>query len=236
MNKGFFTFAWGYIHGLSFVDYNKRRADQALILGREFNVELIYNLSEACIPTSSLGKNGVFYFKNTEQELNGVIIFVEYKKNNYELAKAKIKDYSTDEQPILLFDFDQNQQNNISIGQHQIPLKSLLSKDFYYGFIQNNIVWKGFNASDYRLLLGQKINQPQQYKNKKIYAFIISFLLLYIFTTFYYKKIFNNKCIYISIRNKLIFIFILAIYTPTISLWLLSYNSFFNQLILYLLL
>lgn len=225
----FFPYAWGFIHRLSSIDYDGRKADQALILGREFTNELIKNRSVACIPTSSLGKNGVLYYKSTEHELNGIIIFVEYKKNNYELVKSKIKDYSSSEHPILFFDSLDNLETNTDIKQYQIPLTSLLSKEFYNGFTHKNIVWKGFNAGNYKLLLGQKIEQPQQYKIKKVSAFAIAALLLYILTTSFYKKIFSSKGIYFSIRTKLIIIFILAIYTPTISLWLLSYNSLYNH-------
>ena len=225
----FFPYAWGFIHRLSSIDYDGRKSDQALILGREFTNELIKNRSEACILTSSLGKKGVLYYKSTEHELNGIIIFVEYKKNNYDLVKAKIKDYSSNEHPILFFDSLNNPETNTDIEQYQIPLTSLLSKEFFNGFTHKNLVWKGFNAGDYKLLLGQKIEQPQQYKIKKVSAFAIAALLLYILTTSFYKKIFSSKGIYFSIRTKLIIIFILAIYTPTISLWLLSYNSLYNH-------
>ena len=111
----FYSFAWKTIHNLPNSDYVGRRADQALILGRDFNNDKMQGYSERCLPTQSLGKNGVFYFKDAKTRINGIIIFVEYKHTNLELLQAKIKSGATQDQPNILLKVWQLKQKGYAL-------------------------------------------------------------------------------------------------------------------------
>ena len=221
----FFTYAWESIHDENAPDYKNRRVDQEKIIGREFNVDLMYDQSEYCMPTLSLGKNGVFYFKNANSEKSGIILFVENVKTSIELVQAKIKDYSTVEQPIILYDLDSKKRISSTLGYKELPFVKTNTEEFLEGYLEDNIVWKGFNSDEYKLLLGQPLSNSQRYINKFINALIISVIILIIVSKFFFKNISNKEGMYISIRYKLVFLFALAVYMPTLSLWVLSYTS-----------
>ena len=93
----FFSFAWKDIHELYPEIYDIYRTDRDSIIGREFNVELMYGQPEICIPTNNFGKTGVFFFRNAAEPLRGLILFVEHKLTGIELVQRKIKDFASEE-------------------------------------------------------------------------------------------------------------------------------------------
>ena len=233
--RRFFTYEWGTIHSgkLSGYSYEERKetrnadrkVDQARILGREFNDDLLINQDEYCMPTFSIGKQGVFYFKNADSGTNGMIAFVEYKKTTIELVQAKIKDYSTFEKPIILYDLSSKQRKTPTLGHQEIPFEETNKEEFLDGFERDNIVWKGFNSDEYKLLMGEAIKDPSKYNKRLTIAIIIALVFLIVISVFFFKSISNKDGMYLSIRYKLVFLFALAVYMPTLSLWVLSYTS-----------
>ena len=220
----FFSFAWKDIHEFKNIDYDGYGKDRNSIIGKEFNVELMYKQPEICISTYNFGKTGVFFFKNADHQTNGIIIFVEYKRSNIELVQAKIKDYATNEQPIILYDIAKRQRTTSTFSHKEIPYEKTNTEEFLDGFVNDNVVWRGFNSNEYKLLLGENLDSSKN--NYKYLLAIIVFLLILTLTSIFFLKNFSNeKGIYISIRYKLIFIFAIAIYMPAISLWVLSHTS-----------
>lgn len=225
----FFTYVWKDIHNIEDNYYKEKRADQVSIIGKDFNISHLYNHSEHCIPTSSLGKTGLFYFKNANNEKNGIIIFVEYKKTSLELIEAKIKDYATQKQPIILYSLESRQRKTPTFGHQEISFSETETDEFLNGFYKDDMVWKGFISDNYKLLLGQQVYYQNQYLTNVLKAIILFIILLSIASFFYYRNIANNNGLYISIRYKLVFLFALAIYMPTLSIWVLSYVSLKNH-------
>ena len=225
----FYQWAWCDIHGIPNANYNERRADQALVMGREFNDEVMYNQSEVCIPTNSLGKTGVFYFCNGTKAVNGIIIFVEYKHTNLEILEAKSKDYATPDQPLILYSKNEKKCLSSDFGHKILSYEDTLTDKFINGFVEDDMVWKGFNADDYKLLAGQRIENPNKYKDSFNKAILIFLLTITIATIFFFKNIANIGGMHISIRYKLVFIFALAVYMPALSLWVLSYTSIHDR-------
>lgn len=220
----FFTYAWKKIHRITNTNYEKKSEDQYQIIGRDFNDELLTDRSEACIPVSSLGKSGVLYFKNANFGTNGILVYVVYKKTNIELIEARIKDFATKENPILLFDIKNEKCRTPEFNFYNLPYSKTETDEFIKGYIEDNKVWKGFITEDYKLLFGQPLNRNKYFK-KFLIAIVIDFLIFIIASAFFFKNLSNNRGIFISIRYKLVFIFALAIYLPTIFLWTLSYIS-----------
>ena len=221
----FFTFAWKDIHEFEPEMYENYRQDRDSIIGVEFNVELMFGQPEICIPTVNYGKTGVFFFKNASKNLNGLIIFVEYALTSNELVQRKIKDFATERQPIILYDKKKQQRTTSTLNHKEIPFEKTNTEEFLNGFIDSNVVWKGFDYGDYKLLLGQTIEHSDKYINKFIASIIITIFILLLASRFYFRNFSNNQGVYISIRYKLIFIFAIAVYMPAISLWVLSHNS-----------
>ena len=222
----FFSFAWKDIHEFEPEMYENYRHDRDSIIGREFNVELMYGQPEICIPTLNFGETGVFFFKNaSSNKLKGLILFVKYELTSIELVQKKINDFATEDQPIILYNIEKQQRTTSTLNHKEIPFEKTSSKEFLEGFIENNVVWKGFDYGDYRLLLGKKIENSNEYYKKSLAAISIAILFLLLVSKFYFRNFSNNQGVYISIRYKLIFIFAIAVYMPAISLWVLSHNS-----------
>ena len=225
----FYQWAWYDIHGFPKADYNGRRADQALIMGREFNDEVMYHQAEVCIPTNSLGKKGVFYFCNGNKGSNGIIIFVEYKHTSLEILAEKSKEYSTASQPLIVYSKEGRKCLSSNLNHKGLIYEETLTDKFLDGFIENDMVWKGFNADNYKLLAGQRIYNPNKYKSLFYKAILLLVLALTIATVFFFRNIATIDGLHISIRYKLVFIFALAVYMPTLSLWVLSYISIHDR-------
>ena len=136
----FYDYAWRKIHKLNYINYKTKDADQQLIIGREFNTELLIGRSEACIPFSSLGKTGVFYFKNAKESNTGVIVYVEHKKTNLEFIEDKIKDFAKIDQPVILFDKNKKQCVFSAFSKYEIPYYKTETDDFFDGFVDNGIL------------------------------------------------------------------------------------------------
>lgn len=221
----FYSFAWKAIHRFPDGDYVGRRADQALILGRDFNNEQMQGFSERCLPTSSLGKNGVFYFKDANTRTNGIIIFVEYKHTNLELIQAKIKDCATNERPIILYDRENQKRLTDTFGYNEYTYEQTNTEEFIEGFLSENLVWKGFKSDDYKLLFGEKLKNSAQSASNIYIGIFVFIIVLTLATVFFFKNISVAQGMHISIRYKLIFIFIIAVYMPTLGIWVLSKTS-----------
>ena len=224
----FFNYAWKYSHGSDQADYKNRELDQEVITGREFNRNSLLTSSayeENSTTVFSLGKTSVFYLKNANKIKNGVFLFVEYKRSNLELVQAKIKDYSSFEHPIILYDLAKKKAQTSFSGHKEIPFEKTNTDEFLDGFIYDNFIWKGFKSDEYKLLLGYPFDQKKLYLNKYITAIIVFLIILTISSLIFFRNFSNNQGMYISIKYKLIFIFALAVYLPTSGLWVLSYTS-----------
>ena len=226
----FFTFAWKKLHKQSDADYEGRRTDQDEILGRDFDLNPILEYDEKCIQTSKFGKTGVFYFKNANKKNKGLIAFTEYKRTNLELALSKAKEYYTSEQPVILF-YEKDGKFTSSYTSSNLPIshQEIITDKFLNGFEKENMIWRGFKSDDYKLLLGQKVTDYEKYKTKGILGVLAFLLFLSFASLLFFKSISKYEGIRISIRYKLIAIFVLAIYMPTFSLWILSKTSLHDQ-------
>ncbi len=221
----FFSYAWKDIHNIENADYPNRAIDEDLIMGTDFNSQIMKNQSENCIPTFNSSKKGLFYSKNLDKQYAGIIIFIEYSKSNLEIIEDKAKELTNLEQPIILYDKSTKEIKNNTFSHKVISFEESVSERFLDGFIDNNIVWKGFDSDNYKLLFGQKIEQPNKYRNHFIIFTSIILIVLILVSIFFFKNYSNKEGMYLSIRYKLIFLFSLAVYMPTLSLWVLSYTT-----------
>ena len=221
----FFPYAWLEIHELENPGYEGRRVDQNNIIGDEFNDELMVGKSEACLPTMSFEKNGVFFFKNADQTINGIILFAADRRTEQELIQARIEDFATYEQPIILYDAEKKEKIISTPNQINIPYEKTDTEEFSDGFIENNIIWRGINSGKNKLLFGQEIELSNKQAYKSAFGIVIFLIIVLLTSKFFFKNFSNTQGIYISIRYKLIFIFAIAVYMPAISLWVLSHTS-----------
>lgn len=228
LEQRFFTYTWRRIQGSDYT-YEERRIDQNSIIGDEFHPSILIGYSEACIPTICPERTCVFYFKKASFDTNGLILFVEYKRTKHELILAKIKDFATYEQPIILYDIDKKQRLTPCLNHKEMPFDKTNTDEVLDGIIEDDILWKAFNSGEYRLLLGQTTNLSSKYRNKLLIGGFVFILSLTLFSILFIKNLSSEKGMYISIRYKLVFIFAIAVYIPAMSLWVLSYTSLHNH-------
>ena len=221
-----FSYLWKDINKQENIDYPNRNLDQENILGRQFNYNDFSCHSDDCMPTFGSGKSGVIYFKQAKDKNSGILIFTEIKSSNLDIIQSLINKYSTFEQPIVLYDSNKKQRITPINNHSDIPFEKTDTDDFLEGFINDNVFWLGLKFDTYKLMVGQYIgSQILSHKRSIKITYIIFFIFLLSTSILFYKSVIKYKGTYISIRYKLVIIFILAVYMPVFSLWSLSYSS-----------
>lgn len=220
----FYQYMWSYAKRLSPMNYRDKRFDQLNTIGKELDMDILYDLNDECVGTFNLGKRGVLYILQG-QEKSGVIVFVEHHLDYQEIMKNMIKQNSTSEEPIVMYTSTDKSQGFAVTQNNQYSYEQICSEEFINGVFDKNHIWKSFDFKDYRLLLGQEFTQNTTYRQKQWIAAFVTILLLIIAGILYFKNFAGTDGIKISIRYKLIFIFSLAVYIPAFALWALSYGG-----------
>ena len=223
----FFSYLWKYIHGIKNIDYPDKEHDQDNILGRQFNYDNLDNHSEYCLPTLNSGRAGILYFKKIKDKSSGVLIFSEIKSSNLDIIQSEIKNYSTFENPIVIYDSIKKTRITPISGHSDIDFSRTNSDEFLEGFIDNKVFWLGIKFDNYKMMLGKDISSPlDEYKRNTIVGYLVFFIFIIIVSFIFYNRISNtNTNSFISIRYKLILLFLLAVFMPIISIRGLSQVS-----------
>ena len=228
----FFSYLWKDIHGIKDVDYQNRITDQDTILGEQFNNSSLTGHSEYCIPTLNAGRNGLLYLKETKDKYSGILIFTEIRSSNLDIIQSEINNYSTFENPIVIYDSNKGTRITSISGHSDIPYEKTNTDSFLDGFINDRVFWLGIKFDNYKLMIGKYIgSQIDIFKRNIILGVLIFSILLLTVSIIFFKNVFNsrNNTTFFSIRYKLILFFLIAVYMPIISLEGLSYTSLENH-------
>ena len=220
-----FQYLWGSINDESGqYNYDGRKADVAKFLGRRFNTDLIDGKNDICLPTFNYGKKGLFYHCKSTQGKNGVIFFLELDIDSVGILDKKVRKNSTKAQPIVML-----HKNGARFAESGFEeFFELLRLDSESApqkiFIQNEYLWKHLKIGDSSLLLGQNLNNWQYAAAKKLCTIVITLLAIITFAVFY-RKVVHGQGIRVSIRYKLVAIFIFSVYIPLLGLFMLGFNN-----------
>lgn len=205
-------------------DYNTRKADVSSLLGRSFSITRISHSNGVCFPTFNYGRHGLFYHRRNNADNGGIIAFSELNLDFAYLLHENVKRAASHESPIIL----RNRSGRILHGSDYHAHASALFDQATTGLEQtvaaDGNLWKKFAINDMELLFGTRFSSKGLDAIK--YAATACFLLLICFSLAFLSRIFNSeKSIWLSIRLKLIVIFLFAVYLPVLGLFLLGFNG-----------
>ncbi len=156
------------------------------------------------------------------------MVFVEIQSSNLDIIQSEVKDYSTFELPLVVYDSIKKQRITPITGHVDIPYEKTNTEEFLEGFIDSRVFWLGIKFDNYKLMIGKYIgSQIDNYSKSFKLGIIVFFIFLITISIIFYKSLFysKNDGRFISIRYKLIFIFLIAVYMPILSLRGVSHAS-----------
>ena len=201
------------------------------LFGTEFKLGLFLESRNQLLPIMINNKAGYIYWMNFPEKpkMGLVTIFWDIPSFNLRLNQC-IKRYSESLDCLFIRDTKEN-KNQIIKNKREIPLTDfddifvktavLDSNDVFID--KNDLLWRFLKLDDYSLLASLKSNKS------KFYTFITALRISFFFATliliFIYSRIIKQQ---ISIRTKLITLFMIAVFTPVMGFSYLGYRYISN--------
>ncbi len=214
-----FGYIWRY-STLSLIEkdsYRNHRYTGIDYLGRYFHPRLLRNSNDVCVPFTNYGKDGVVYHIKSENDASGALIYYLNNLQFSALLSELISKYSTEEASIKL-----THSSTFAASENQVG--SMHINDGYYvkaAKSKAKVISKDFRVKDSTLAVSLRFHPPDYLLLKLISAIII--LLISAFALFkLFRVMIRGFSWWLSIRHKLVVIFIFAVYLPLLGLLLLG--------------
>lgn len=222
-------FLWRFAHDDSYEgEFRERRGDLGMLVGRFFHPRKIKHSNDVCHAVVNYKKSGLIYHKKNQaysDDKSGVLIFldleIEFKGH---LGEQVTKAFS-EESPIFFV--------NTTDGSWQAKpeLARIVPEVIKLGYsrtqsiaIHNDFLWRRINFRNFQLYFGQRLSL-NYYTHLKLLAAAFSVLLLLFSLAVLLRNLHTGKSMRVSIRYKLIAIFVFAVYLPVLGLFMISYNG-----------
>ena len=199
-------------------------------LGNEFKLGVFLESRDNLMPIMSNGKKGYVYWTNTDNNKKEGIILVFWNIPSSDFrCKLMINHYFSFFSDIFIKGSDEKiipfaeKRNRLSDDMYDnIYLKSALIEP-PEGFVDfRGILWKSIKIDNYWLFGGVKSQNRIFDKYYNIFIYLI-FLTGIIVVGIYFWTV-NSKNYYMSIRIKLVTLFLIAVITPVMGFSYLSYQ------------
>ncbi len=224
-NEPAVQYIWDCISGAEITtDYTGRKADVSQMLGRSFSISRIARSNDLCFPTYNYGRHGLFYQYHKEGSKNGVIAFTELSQNFSGIITQNLKISSSHDNPVIMRGATGQILYASDAFTEPEKIFKLADTAADTTFFASNHLWKKFIARDLELLFGNPFS-PEGFRVAKLVSIAIV-LLLALYGMSYFKRIFyGGTTAWLSIRYKLVGIFLFAVYLPILGLFMLGYNG-----------
>ncbi len=216
-------YLWKALHNEPGVNRHGRRPELAHILGKEFRITTAEKENDRCLPTDNFGIAGLLYHRRPENGKFGVIAFVELASDSRAILSDMVSRLHSSETPVLMLPTPDYQAD----GQHALPLAGLLDRagnDEQGAFLHANFLWKKFSGGASPVLIGQPFS-PSLFMMFRLATILVAVLITAGGLINLYRSFFSQKAVWMSIRLKLVGIFLFAVYLPILGLFMLGYNG-----------
>lgn len=216
-------YLWKALHHEPGVNRHGRRPELAHILGKEFRISAAEKENDRCLTTDNFGIAGLLYHRRTQSGKFGVIAFAELSSDSRAILADTVKRLNSPESPVLL----RSDAGDAATEQTALPVKDLFARaerTAPEAFLHENHLWKQFSGGAAPLLIGQPFSHSFFLLLRLVTIFAAALLasagLLHL-----YRCFFSQKAFWMSIRIKLVGIFLFAVYLPILGLFMLGYNG-----------
>ena len=207
----------------------KYRKQLKSFVGNEFKLGTFLESRNLLMPIIVNTRDGYIYWMNSEQNPKKGIMLIFWNTPTYEFRLNRIvNSYSRFFNDVFIKD---------SLGNiHFLHKKSDLFKEIYEniylrtvitnaaeGYIDaDSILWKAVKLNDFWLLGGKKSSKRNYDKFHSSFIYLI--FIIGIITVFIYFWTIKKQDLYISIRIKLVILFLIAVITPVMGFSYLGYQ------------
>ncbi len=210
-------------------NYKAMRAAIAKVMGKRFHPQTFRNTSKKVISSWKSNKQNLLYSMEDPNSLAGVLIFSNKVIPAENLIPSYEKNYGY-KLPTIAYHSKNTGYKIFPIDQNTDP-ESLIQKmtsENSETLLFNDMVWAKRKTDTLTLVIGEKFDFLLRENLKKgilLFSSILAIVLAFIL----FRIIFMKSGIWISIRYKLVAIFIFTVYFPLAGLYLLSTMGLENR-------
>lgn len=220
-----FTFLWRYSLGIeNEQEYAKFRTLLSQWYGRSFHPRILKAHNNMSHPVTFMGKPGTIFYSNDPESRRGVFILMEQYPELAEFADAIFNKHSDghfnyvitneESEKLVAHNFDGNRSALVSSGS------SAADKYFYSG----GSLWKQTKIGANTLYIGCGF-APDSYNRFKLPGIVLLLFVMFYGLYILASGTFSSTPYRLSIRLKLVAVFIFAVYLPVTGLLFLSYSG-----------
>lgn len=223
-----FDYIWRFAHNKSDAEeFKRQKGVVGKVLGRDFHPRLVRNSNDICHPLANHGKEGLIYHLKREQTGAGVLIHLEITRDPASIVSQLARLSSSAENPILLGTGSQ-EISEVATQNAEAGKLALSGGKQHRVFHGDGFLWQQQVAKEVPLFFGQKLDPPNYFLGRLVICGV--FMLLTFFSLSYlFRSMFSGGSQRISIRYKLVALFVFAVYLPVLGLFLLGYNGLANR-------
>lgn len=212
-------------------EYRERRSDYAMLIGRYFELNEFRDTNDICHAVDNYNSSGLIYHNKRQSYDNdkaGVIFFIDLNIEFDHHLKKKISEKSSNDEPAFFTRADGSQQFNPGTASLSVGISGLGYSKTCNTAIYNDFLWRRVNFRNFHIYLGKKLSLAE-YVQLKILAVLFSCLLLLFSSSVLLRNLYTGHGVRISIRYKLMAIFVFAVYLPVLGLFMVSFNGLNNR-------
>ncbi len=218
---------WKALHHEPGINRHGRRPEIAHILGKEFRITTAEKENNRCLPTDNFGISGLFFHRRPESGKHGLIAFVELSADSRAILLDMVNRTNSPETPVLL-PADSASPSKPQTGFRFEELLARAKNDEQTAFLHLDHLWKKFISGSTPLFIGQPFS-PNLFLLLRLATIFAAVLLTSLGLLHLYRSFFSQKQVWMSIRIKLVGIFLFAVYLPILGLFMLGYNGLHDR-------
>lgn len=228
INNGF-DYIWRFAHDKSYRgEFSEFKTAFSKYLGRDFHPRQIKADNDICYPVKNYIKQGLFYHYKSRTDQSGIMLFMPVSEN-FSLIFNKICQMNSSRQnPLITEESLRQSYQELPEGITVNSLKETFAAMPSQPFIEGNFLWKFLSVQKFKVLIGQQLEQ-NSYSKFRVFSLLVFIFLCIAGLTILYRSIFSGQTLWISIRYKLIGIFVFAVYLPVLGLFMVSFNGLANR-------
>lgn len=227
-NKGF-DYIWRFAHEKSLKgEYSEFKKDFSRYLGRDFHPRQVKNSNDLCYPINNYSKLGLFYHFKSEADLSGILVFMPVAEDLSQILQEVAITKSNDQNPVITPEIMTNQGFQLPDGVRPDMPSEIFTLKPAEAFLDGGFLWQHVFTGKNQVLFGRRIEKNYFSLYKKI-IWAMFLVLTLSGLGILYRSMICGQTIWISIRYKLIGIFIFAVYLPILGLFMVSFNGLANR-------
>jgi len=221
-------YLWRFAHDDSYEgEGRERRGDYGKLVGRYFSPRNIKHSNDVCHTVENPKSTGLLYHRKREaygDDKSGVMIFLDLNIEFERHLQKKVDLYSSVDEPVFFERADGTWQGTASSAVAAEKVLKLGYSRTKNKAIDDDYLWLRIGFRDFHIYVGRRLSLDYYLRLKWLAALMAGLLMISSFLILL-RNLTTGDGIRVSIRYKLIAIFIFAVYLPVLGLFMVSFNG-----------